>query len=298
MSVDVSKKILVTGHTGYIGSVLVKRLRNAGHFVNLFSGNVADPEKWYHQLADSQIVFHLAAIEYSSSKNTLDDLSVNSISTLHLVEACEKLSLKPKIIFASSSNIFSKVKNLPVTEEHRDSPVSVWSAHKLLSENYLATYSHALNLTAISLRLSNVYGPSTNLELTRRMPLNKMIESAANNSKLSLYENKDCVRDWIYIDDVVDALILSMDINEPGHNFYLIGAENNLTIADYATYIADCVKTFNRKNVAFANVKNKLSAMAMRNYTPDCKKFKNKTGWKPATSLRTGILKTLESVSG
>ena len=298
MAILKPKRVLVTGHRGYIGSVLVEKLKNIGHSVSLFFGDVSDSQSWVDQIPNVDVIFHLAAVEYNSSKSPFQDLNVNAVSTLRMLEACRELSVQPAVIFASSSNIFSKAIMLPVIEEHKDSPASIWSSHKLLSENYLSAYARELEISATSLRLSNVYGPSTSLELTRRMPLNKMIESALNNHELTLYENKDCIRDWAYIDDVVDAFVAAVDIQEIGHSSYLIGFGSNMTIAEYANNISACVELATSKNVNIVRNFSKLSEMAMRNYTPDCEKFKNKTGWSAKVNLIDGIMKTMECING
>ena len=154
-----------------------------------------DISNWKQQLKDINVIYHLASIEYNASKSVFDDLDTNGIATLKMLETIKFLNISPKIIFASSSNIYSESKKLPIDESFKDSPSSIWSVHKLLSENYLKIYSKMLGIQVIALRLSNVFGPSTSKNISLRMALNKMINMSVKNHKLTLYSNKNCIRD-------------------------------------------------------------------------------------------------------
>ena len=289
-------KILITGHRGYIGSALYKKLDSFGCYdLRVFRGDVSSKQDWIQNLDKVDTVFHLAAIEYNATKDPYNDLKVNAISVLHLLEVCKEKNISPKIVFASSSNIFGRPEDLPVLENHKDTPASVWSAHKLLSENYLNIYSDLLRLTVVSLRLSNVFGPSTSKDLTRRMSLNKMIESATRQGKLSLFKNSMCVRDWIYIDDVISAFLLAAKLNTQRYHSFLIGGENNKSIRQTADIIMDKVKQNVGTSVKINDMKDiELSPMAMRNYFPSCELFRATTGWNAKHSLEAGIELTVE----
>jgi nucleoside-diphosphate-sugar epimerase len=288
---DYNSNILITGHRGYIGSALCKKLECLNNYsVRLFIGDVSSREDWITNLDKIDIVFHLAAIEYNATKDPYDDLSINGMSILNLLEACKLKNISPKIVFASSSNIFGKTENLPALEKHKDTPQSVWSAHKLLAENYLSIYSAQLQLTAVSLRLSNVFGPSTSKELSRRMSLNKMIETAVKKGTINLFNNSECVRDWVYIDDVITALLLALKLNTGRYHNFLIGGENNKSIRQTADIIIGKVGQNLGISVKINDMKDiQLSNMAMRNYFPSCALFKDATGWDIVYDLESGI---------
>ena len=290
-----SKKVLITGQRGYLGSMLRVALQNLGCDIKTFGGDVSVKEDWSSNLDKVDIVFHLAAIEYDATKDPYRDLNTNAVSVLHLFESCKLKSISPKVIFASSSNIFSRAKSLPITENEKDSPASIWSAHKLLAENYLNVYSDQLGATSSSLRLSNVYGPSTTTELSKRTALNKMIDRALSNRKIKLFNNCQCIRDWVYIEDVVDAFLLAGTIEDKKFHNFLIGSESENTIAQTAQIIIDEVENNLGKNVKIDYGKDtKLPAMAMRNYAPNCELFKSTTGWYPKYDLKNGIKLTVE----
>ena len=286
--------ILITGHRGYLGSVLLNHLKNLDCVVKEFDGDISLRKDWARNINKTDVIFHLAAIEYSTANDPYQDLEVNAKSVLHMLETCKEKSIAPRIVFASSSNIFGKSDILPVTENHKDTPASLWSAHKLLGEHYLSVYSDQLGITASCLRLSNVYGQSTTPALTRRMSLNKMISMAVDEGNLKLFNNADCVRDWIYIDDVINAFLLAGQINDKLFHSFLIGSESCKTISQAASIIAEKTKSISGKNVKIETVKNiGLPPMAMRNYFPNCNKFKHKTEWSPRHGLESGIELTI-----
>tara|TARA_Y100000310_G_C20611608_1_gene778279 strand:+ start:105 stop:1034 length:930 start_codon:yes stop_codon:yes gene_type:complete len=291
--------ILITGHRGYLGSVLLSELKKLNSSVREFSGDVGSIEDWYENIDNIDIIFHLAAIEYSATDNPYRDLDVNGKSVLHMLEACKSKKVYPRVVFASSSNIFGKSDSLPVSESHKDTPASIWSAHKLLSEHYLSIYSHSLGITASCLRLSNVYGKSSTPSLTRRMSLNKMISMAVDKSSLKLFNNSICIRDWVYIDDVISAFLLAGKINDKSFNSFLIGSESCNTISQTASIIVEKIRDLYERDVQVEDVKDvKLSQMAMRNYFPDCSSFKNKTGWSPRHDIESGIELTVRYFNG
>ena len=290
-----SKTVLLTGNRGFIGSSLQRKMQGFGCNIISFKGDVSTKNDWLNQLEGVDLVFHLAAIEYNSTKDPYKDLQVNALSILNLLEICKKHGFKPEIVFASSSNVFGKSKKLPVLESDKETPFSVWSAHKLLAENYLKIYHEATDLKSVSLRLSNVYGPADSIRLMQRMALNKMILMAIKEGRLELYNNYNCIRDWIYIDDVVDAFLLSGMISEKKADTFLIGTNNSPTIKLVAETIKELVMKIESKEVDIRYRKDiTLPPMAMRNYSPDCSLFKEETGWTPKVDLEPGITLTME----
>ena len=288
------QKILITGHRGFIGSILYIELTLLGYEVIKFTGNVNEISNWKKQLQGINVIYHLASIEYNASKSVFDDLDTNAIATLKMLETIKFLNISPKIIFASSSNIYSESKKLPIDESFKDSPSSIWSVHKLLSENYLKIYSKLLGIQVISLRLSNVFGPSTSKNISLRMALNKMINMSIKNHKLTLYANKNCIRDWIFIDDVIKAFLTSLDITNGTFNQYLIGTGENITIFDYANLIKNEAKIAYGIDLKVIENDEQLSPMAMRNFSPSCEKFISETGWRPKINSYKGIKITME----
>ena len=112
-------------------------------------------------------------------------------------------------MFASSANLFGLTDTLPVNEDNLDYPLTIWAAHKLTAEHYLRLYSQQFGIHSISLRLANVYGPTAHQPVMTRVVINKVIAKAIQGEALITYVNRRCVRDYVFLKDVVIAFLLA-----------------------------------------------------------------------------------------
>ena len=180
-------------------------------------------------------VFHLAAQEYfyRSGYDPEQDLQFNTLPILRLLEVCRTQNYRPKIVFASSANLFGLVDTLPVNEDNRADPLTMWAIHKLTAEHYLKLYSQQFGIKSISLRLANVYGPTARRSVMTRVVINKVIAKALGGEALITYANKGCIRDYVFLKDVVQAFLLAGAYCGSNKSpFYVIGSGEGETIAD------------------------------------------------------------------
>jgi nucleoside-diphosphate-sugar epimerase len=307
------RTILVTGGRGYIGSALTRSLadidcrliladqspgaawRPEGQKaeVVLRNGNVTAPQFWPAALPGVDYVFHLAAKEYfyRSDYAPEQDLKSNALPILRLLEACRGQSNRPQIVFASSANLFGIADTLPVNEDHRDDPLTMWAVHKLAAENYLRLYAQQFGIQSITLRLANVYGPTTRWSAMKRVVINKVIAKALKDATLVTYANRRCVRDYVYLDDVVSAFLLAgVCCGSTNNLVYVIGSGEGKSIADVWQLIANCVKSHLGKEVVIrSDDAVKIEPLEMRNFVADTQRFQNATGWRCRTGLTQGI---------
>lgn len=303
-----NKKVVITGAGGQIGSLLARRMSAFGGPLKLIFRSVsgAAPEKaevfvldlrardiWGDIVSGADIVFHLAAHE-SKNFELETDLEVNARSVLYLLEACRKQKKPPHIVFASSSNVVGAPSKMPVDESFKDNPLTIYAIHKLMAEEYLKFYADNFGIPSITLRLANVYGPSTSFELSLRSSLNKMINSAARNSTLALFANKDKTRDFLHIDDAVDAFVAAGAVNHPLGEVCIVGSERGETFEKIAEMITDAVKRFGREVAVSVDESSPLSAAEMREFIADSSKFRKLTSWKPQVKLEDGIAMTAD----
>ena len=261
-----SKSILITGDRGFLGSALYKRLCSMNCKVHAFDGDVSLRKDWQENLkCKPDLIFHLAAVEHGAAKDPYDDLYINGLSALHLLECCLESAQSPEII--------------------------------LLAEKYLKIYHKTHGIKSICLRLSNIYGPSTSKELTNRMSLNKMIVMAAEEGKLTLFNNLSCKRDWLYIDDAVEAFVMSALVEKKKPYTFLVGSDDSQTIESVANIIKETTKKLCDKKVVISKNYDKLPPMAMRKYEPNCTLFKNAASWVPTYGIAEGIEKTVEYIN-
>ena len=307
------RTILITGGRGYIGSALAQLLseincklilldqspaeiwqpKGPRAEVVLLNSDVSAPQFWHDALPGVDYVFHLAAKEYfyRSEYNPEQDLQFNALPILRLLEGCRVQTYRPKIVFASSANLFGLVDILPVNEDHRDNPMTMWAVHKLAAEHYLRLYAEQFGLQSITLRLANVYGPTARWSAMDRVVINKVIAKALSGEALVTYVNRSCVRDYVFLDDVVSAMLRAgIRCGSTKRLGYVIGSGKGKSIADVWQMIADCVKSHIGKNVPIQSDESvKIEPLEMRHFVADTQRFQNATGWQARTGLMQGI---------
>ena len=307
------RTILITGGRGYIGSALAQSLAEVNcklilldHSIGntwrpehqkaevlILHGDVSVRKTWDAALQGVDYVFHLAAQEYfyRSGYDPEQDLQFNTLPILRLLEVCRTQNYRPKIVFASSANLFGLVDTLPVNEDNRADPLTMWAIHKLTAEHYLKLYSQQFGIKSISLRLANVYGPTARWPVMTRVVINKLIAKALEGEALITYANQGCVRDYVFLKDVVQAFLLAGTYcwSNKSH-FYVIGSGEGETIADIWHLIADSVESHTGKNVPIRFDESvKIEPLELRSFVADTALFQSATGWKPQTGLTQGI---------
>lgn len=308
------KKILITGANAYLGPALALvlsgvdcRLILHGHSEPKFNfagsqakievqqGDLSPKSAWANLLHGTDIIFHLAAHEARNFEPEAD-LTVNAVSVLNLLETCRAKSLQPKIVFVSSANLVGLTERLPVDETFPDRPLTIYAIHKLTAEHYFRYYAQNFGIPSVTLRLSNVYGPSVSQEATARVAFNRMMAGAIKESKLKLFKNRHCVRDYLFINDAIAALLAAgADKKIFDGGYYLIGSEKGYDFQEFARLIANGVKKQFEKIVELESDDTvELLAAEFRNFVADSSRFKKLTGWKARVSLEEGIEKTIE----
>jgi UDP-glucose 4-epimerase len=314
------RTILITGGRGYIGSALAQSLsvvncrlilldqspvegwRPEGQRAEVFllNGDVSIRKSWDDALPGVDYVFHLAAKEYfyRSEYDPEQDLQVNALPILRLLEVCRTQNYRPKIVFASSTNLFGLVDTLPVNEDNGDDPLTMWAVHKLTAEHYLRLYARQFGIKSTTLRLANVYGPTARCSVMDRVVINKVIAKALDGEALIKYANQGCVRDYVFLKDVVRAFLLAgAGCGSTKNLVYVIGSGVGKSIADVWQLIADCVRVLIGKDVPIRfDDSVEIEPLELRNFVADTQRFQKATGWKPRTELAQGIEITVRAI--
>ena len=315
------KKILITGGAGYLATNLVQRLKNTecemvrmGREGAVFpavrgearitdvTGDVRDRAAWDGVLADTDFIFHFAAQTSVpiAERDPSADLQANVVPILHLIEACRKSGRRPAVLFSSTVTVAGIPPRLPVDETQPDLPVTVYDTHKLISEHYLKCFTREGMIQAAILRLANVYGPGPKSSQSDRGILNQMMRRALAGEALTIYGRGEFLRDYVYVDDVVDAFLRAgRDIGRTNGRHFVIGSGKGHTIAQAIRLVADrtAEKTGKKVEVKQVDPPASLSPIEDRNFVADHSRFSEATGWKPRIALKDGIDRTLEAFS-
>lgn len=313
------KTILVTGGLGFVGSVLVNALSSApcrilllvrqGRSVQrrndieskleVIPGDIQSPKTWFDALQGVDYVFHLAAQTSArvANQDPIADLSANVLPVLHLLETCRLQGWKPTVLFAGTVTQCGLPSRLPVDESIQDLPIIVYDIHKLVAEKYLQYYARDIDIPTVTLRLSNVYGPGASVSAGDRGVLNRMMRGGLRGKPLTVFGDGASVRDYVFIDDVVDAFLTAgAQARYLSGNYYVIGTGRGFRIVDAINLVADRVKLRLGRRPAVVHVTppDGISPIENRDFIADSGRFRSATGWVPRVNLSDGIDQTLD----
>src|SRR5713226_1246620 len=217
---------LITGGAGFLGVALANRLVAEGHAVRVLDdlsagdptrlshdvsftrGDVNDIPKLWSLLQGVQCVYHLAA-RVSVPESVLyprDYNAVNVGGTVSVLEAMRDAGVK-RVVFSSSGAVYGEQANQPLREDMRPNPRSPYAVSKLAAEHYVRTTGILWNIETVSLRVFNAYGPGQQLPASHPPVIPALIRNAQNGSSLVVHGDGSQTRDYVYIDDVVTALV-------------------------------------------------------------------------------------------
>lgn len=298
-------KILVTGGAGFIGSTLVDALIVSGNDVividNLSSGKkeYLNPSAKFYEIdicspeianifksEKFDFVYHLAA-QMEVSKSMVDpmfDNKVNIIGAFNILENCRVTGVK-KIIFSSTGGaIYGDADKIPTPENYPAYPVSFYGIHKLTFEKYLNCYFKVYGLDYTILRFANVYGPRQ-FKGGEAGVVSIFVDNAVNNITSTQYGDGKQTRDFVYIDDVVRALVSAKDITYQGE--INIGSGRESSLLDIRKYIEQAMEApISIKEAPGKPGEQKRSCLSY-------KTAKKVLDWKPEIKLEEGIKRTI-----
>lgn len=317
--------ILVAGAGGYLGTALLSSLHSISCRIvalvrdrkrvaapaskatlQVLHADLAEPSIWFDVLRDTKpdVIVNLAAHEHrrDSPHSPPLDIAVNTATVLDLLEACCDLNLKPRIILASSANIAGCSDAPLVNEDTPDRPLTLYAINKLAAEYYLRYYATRFNIPAVALRFANVYGPlpTRDPEIESRVVLNSIIRRALAGGPLYLYRNQNCVRDFVYIGDVVRAIAAaaSSDTITPGSK-YIVGSGEGHSLKEIVNEVARQAEHLRREPIEVrVDDSATLEPIEWRNFVADYTRLRAATGWEPHVKLHEGIDSTLRAFIG
>ena len=257
--------------------------------VEFLKGDILDKELALKVSKGVDIIVHLAANTGvgPSVEFPREDCFTNVIGTFNYLEAA-RLNKIPKFIFASSGAPAGEVEP-PIHEELPPHPVSPYGASKLAGEGYCSAYFKTFGISTIVLRFGNVYGPGSK---NKSSVVAKFIRKAIEGEVLKIYGDGLQTRDFIYIDDLIDALILASLKPEAGGEVFQIASHHETTIQELTTKILLELKDRGFKNISIDYTENRKGDVR-RNFS-DTSKAQRILCWTPKVTLDNGIKNTIK----
>jgi UDP-glucose 4-epimerase len=312
-----NKQILVTGGLGFIGSSLVLALVKIGAKVTVIDnlspsqgGNLFNIELVkkkiivnYSDIRDINVieqlvkgkdyVFHLArqTDHILSQSNPFPDIDVNIKGTAILLEACKHHNPTVRLINVGTRGQYGTAITLPVAEDAPTNPKGIYELTNLAAEKIVKIYNDNFGIRSIMLRLTNVYGPRSQMKTNHYGVVNWFIRQAIDGEKISVFGDGQMRRDFLYIDDTIDAMIRCAKASACYGEVINIGHDK----PDTFLHLVQTIVKLAGKNVSyqFTPFSAERKTQEPGDFASDITKIKKLTNWKPTTSLPIGIRKTI-----
>ena len=245
--------ILVTGAAGFLGSALANRLAASGHSVRglddlsagdparlsapvLFSrGDVNDRPKMWTLLQDVECVYHLAA-RVSVPESVLYPREYNAVNvggTVSVMEAMRDAGVR-RVVLVSSGAVYGEQGRQPLSESQVPDPRSPYAVSKLSAEYYVRTIGTLWGLESVALRVFNAYGPGQPLPASHAPVIPRFLRQAQQGGSLVVHGDGSQTRDYIYIDDVVEALVSAASAQDVDRQVINVGSGHETSVRDLA----------------------------------------------------------------
>lgn len=311
------KHVLITGGLGFIGSNLAHRLVDLGADVlivdslipeyggNAFNVhdiedrlriNIADMRDEHglrYLVQEQDIIFNLAG-QVSHTDSMIDpytDLEINARSQLSLLEACRHGNPTAKIVFASTRQIYGRPTYLPVDERHPLQPTDVNGINKLAGEWYHIVYHNVYGLRAVSLRLTNTFGPRMRIRDARQTFIGWWIRQLLEGQTLNIFGDGLQVRDFNYVDDVVEAMLMVAAHDVADGQIYNLGGDEPINLINLARLM---IEVNGGGEFAFKPFPDDRKRIDIGDFYGDYRKIRSKLGWRPQVGLREGLTRTMD----
>ena len=310
-------KVLITGGLGFIGSNLAKRLLKNGHEViiidNLmkdYGGNLHNIHNFSkkislyfidiretnlikNHLKEVDIIFNLASQigHHFSILNPIEDLEINTIAQLNFLNLIREVCPKVLIIYTSTRQVYGVPKYTPVDEKHPINPPDINGINKFAAEQYHLLYYKIHNLKTIVLRLTNTYGPRMRIKDARQTFLGIWIRNLIEGKIIQVFGNGEQVRDFNFVDDVVEALISCINNENAVGNVFNIGSDEFISLSELAINICKFRTGAKWELVPFPEEKKSID---IGNYHTDFSSAKKILKWEPKISLKEGLKQTYD----
>lgn len=271
---------------------------DSNNVVELVVGDIRDYVVCLKCCEGMDIVVHLAANTgvAPSVENPRADMEANVIGIFNMLEAA-RVQRVERFIFASSGASIGETEP-PIHEEKPARPVSPYGASKLAGEGYCSAYYRTFGLKTVSLRFGNVYGPQSK---HKNSVIAKFIKAALNGEPLEIYGDGSQTRDFIFIDDLIQAICLSVNPSPPNcrsssgplpwGDAFQIATFRETTVNEIATAVKKLIESQTGQSVEIVHAQPRLGDVR-RNYS-DISKAKNVLGFSPQYDLETGLKKTV-----
>ncbi len=308
------RRVLITGGLGFIGSNLAHRLAGLGADLvlvdslipeyggNLFNvdglgsrarvniSDIRDAHSLRYLVKDREIIFNLAGqtSHLDSMHDPFTDLEINCVAQLKLLEVCRHHNPTAKLIFASTRQIYGKPDYLPVDEKHLLRPTDVNGINKMAGEWYHVLYNNVYGLRGCALRLTNTFGPRMRVKDARQTFLGVWVRAVVEGRAFEVWGG-DQLRDFTYVDDCVDAMLMAAASPAADGRVFNVGGDQVISLKDLAELTVRAAGAGSFEVREFPPERKRID---IGDYYADDAAFRAAIGWQPRVPLLEGLERT------
>ena len=304
-------KLLITGGLGFIGSHLVDSLYKKNHEIMILTKTLVKKDnlkKLNNKISIKKIdttnfqkvgkimesfrpdiIIHLAGNTSHSKSfdNPLQDVDSNTKTTLFMLEKIKEMKSSCKFILGSTFIVIGKPNKLPVNEDTPCNPTTIYGVNRLASEHFCKIYHEVYGLDTNIFRVTNSYGPREQV-IPKKNAVNFLIHQAFKKEKVSIFNNGEFFRDFIYVNDVINGINIIMKKGKPGELYWISSGKKT-----WFKKFANILQKKTKCKVSFPQTPRYTKKVDVGNFVVDNKKLKS-LGWDAEISIEEGVSKTLE----
>ncbi len=299
------RRVLVTGGAGFVGSMLVRRLVEAGARVtvldDLFTGDpaslptaaqlivgtVEDAKLVKELVSASSVVFHLAARNIiASTKDPLSDFSTNIGGTLNVLLAARESSID-RVVYTGSASIYGNPRSIPINEDDGIVPLTPYAVSKLSGEHYALAFYESYGTPVSIVRYSNVYGIGQRPDNPYCGVISKFFAAAYEDQPIHVHGDGEQTRDYTYIDDAVSATILAAIQPRAEGEVFNVGTGIETSVNQLVRLVGEATgRDLDVRYVDRRDIDN------IRRRVVNIEKARRMLRWSPQVTLSSGLTRT------
>jgi UDP-glucose 4-epimerase len=316
MSAYAGRRVLVIGGLGFIGTNLVSRLvslgarttvvtpdrrrheeralDHEGDGVAVLEADLRDGSAIRIAVAGQDVVFNLSGQSGAvrSMEDPWTDLDVNCRGNLVLLEVLRTTNPNARLVFVGSRLQYGRPQVLPVPEDAPLEPLCLHAVHKSTAEEYLGVYGRLHGLRYAVARVTNPYGPGQPPARTAYGVINRLIHLAVADEPLTIYGDGLQLRDYVFIDDVINALLLLGSSRSADGRVYNVGSGHGTSLIDVARLVIELAGGGKIEHVEWPELARQIET---GDFVADVSRIDTELGWRPQVSLRMGLERTIAS---